>query len=68
MKNFALSLIVAFLFASCASSDKKQDYTPSPATMETSENQEVQQKIDRRMNEIEREMNSKIRLRSLLEK
>ena len=67
MKKYGFLIIIAFLLGGCASSEKKQDYSPSPSTIQSNESgDKVQQKIDKRIADIQKEKSGKYRIQSLM--
>ena len=66
MKRYFLLIAVSLFIGSCASTEKKQDYSPSPANIQSNESgDKVQQKIDQRVSDIQKEKSGKYRIQSL---
>ncbi|MDX9755804.1 MAG: hypothetical protein RBU29_17700 [bacterium] len=65
MKPIFALFVLAVLLAGCSSAEKKESYTPSPSTIEAEAKDPLQEKIDKRMEQIHSERSGKYRLRSL---
>lgn len=66
MKHIFTILVLSFLLIGCSTAEKKETYTPSPANIQESKvDDPVQQKIDKRVEEIQEDRANKYRLRSL---